>query len=121
MLDASTAEFQLSSFSDDACRTQVETLIRQLKPKELIHEKGNLSVSTLRLLRSCLSIECQWTALKPGTEFLREEDTKAELRRLFRGERDMAVDEDEDSVVPNSIKIMYDKPIAMSALGGMIW
>lgn len=124
MLDAATAEFQLSSFIDDACRTQVETLIRQLKPKELIHEKGNLSVSTLRLLRSCLSIDCQWTALKAGTEFLREEDTKVELRKLFAGtapDSMQADEDDEDGLVPESIRVMYNKPVAMSALGGMIW
>lgn len=77
-----------------------------------------MSVSTLRLLRSCLSVECQWTALKPGTEFLREDDTKAELRKLFGKGAD---DNDEDSAVPANVRAMYDKPIAMSALGGMIW
>ena len=81
MLDASTAEFSLSAFEDDASRTQIETLIRQLKPKEIIHEKANLSVSTLRMLRSSLSVDCQWTALKAGTEFLRPEDTKDEDRK----------------------------------------
>jgi DNA mismatch repair protein MSH6 len=97
-------------------------LIRQLKPKELIHEKGNLSVSTLRLLRSCLSVECQWTALKPGTEFLREDDTKAELRKLFGKASEDADDEAAaDAAVPANVRAMYDKPVAMSALGGMIW
>ncbi|KAM0787401.1 hypothetical protein ACM66B_003486 [Microbotryomycetes sp. NB124-2] len=124
VLDAATAQFQLSSFTDDACRTQVETLIRQLKPKELIHEKGNLSVSTLRLLRNCLSIDCQWTALKPGTEFLREEDTKAELRKMFRpqdGGDAMDTGDDQDANVPQVIRDMYNEPVCMSALGGMIW
>lgn len=129
MLDASTAEFSLSAFEDDASRTQIETLIRQLKPEEIIHEKANLSVSTLRMLRSSLSVDCQWTALKAGTEFLRPEDTKDELRKLFApkptGDDDeMAVEEDdagEDARIPPNIVEMYDKPIAMSALGGMIW
>ncbi|ORY88074.1 muts domain V-domain-containing protein [Leucosporidium creatinivorum] len=134
VLDASTAEFQLSSFSDDACRTQLETLLRQLKPKELIHEKGNLSVSTLRLVRSCVGVDCQWTALKGGTEFLRSEDTRGELRKLFKGRKEGGGEEegegegmedesegDEDACVPENIRAMYDKPVAMSALGGMIW
>ncbi|KAK4055994.1 DNA mismatch repair protein msh6 [Microbotryomycetes sp. JL221] len=122
VLDAATAQFQLSSFTDDACRTQVETLIRQLKPKELIHEKGNLSVSTLRLLRNSLGIDCQWTMLKPGTEFLREDDTKAELRKMFGATQ--ADDDDvmdQDANVPEQIREMYDEPVVMSALGGMIW
>jgi DNA mismatch repair protein MSH6 len=84
------------------------------------------------MLRSCLGIDCQWTALKPGTEFLRPEDTKEELVKLFKGakkggadDEEMAVEEDDDengqAAVPESIRSMYDKPIAMSALGGMIW
>ncbi|GAA5901645.1 hypothetical protein JCM6882_006031 [Rhodosporidiobolus microsporus] len=128
VLDASTAEFQLSHFTDDACRTELETLIRQLKPKELIHQKGNLSVATLRLLRSCLGLECQWTALKEGKEFLRPQDAKDEVERLFaevgkgkEGGEEMEVEGvAEGEVVPESIRQMYDKPVAMSALGGMI-
>ncbi|KAK4705468.1 DNA mismatch repair protein MSH6, partial [Phenoliferia sp. Uapishka_3] len=126
ILDASTAEFSLSQFSDDASRTHLETIIRQLKPKEIIHEKGNLSVSTLRLLRNSVGVDCQWTALKAGTEFLRGEETKRELRKLFAGGdgEGMEVDEEgqeEDKGVPENIRVMYEKEIAMSALGGMIW
>ncbi|GAA5837892.1 hypothetical protein JCM9279_004059 [Rhodotorula babjevae] len=127
VLDASTAEFSLSSFTDDACRTQLETLIRQLKPKELIHQKGNLSVSTIRLLRNCLGLECQWTALKEGKEFLAADVARDELVKLFKeglrgGEKVMDVDDpDEDAVVPKNVRAMYDKPVAMSALGGMVW
>lgn len=84
------------------------------------------------MLRNSLSLDCQWTALKSGTEFLGPEDTKSELRKLFAGKEEkdedgeeMEVeDEDEDvmdSRVPDNIKKMFDKPIAMSALGGMIW
>ncbi|GAA6023217.1 hypothetical protein JCM10207_004484 [Rhodosporidiobolus poonsookiae] len=134
VLDASTAEFQLSHFVDDACRTQLETLVRQLKPKELIHQKGNLSVATLRLLRSCVGLECQWTALKEGKEFLAPEHAQEEVETLFReqgkkkdGEEvGMEVDgegaeAEGGDVVPENIRKMYDKPVAMSALGGMIW
>ncbi|KAI5476724.1 hypothetical protein MNV49_007314 [Pseudohyphozyma bogoriensis] len=130
VLDASTAEFSLSYFEDDASRTQIETLIRQLKPKELIHEKANLSVSTLRLLRNCLSIDTQWTALKPGTEFLGGEETKNEVRKLFAKKKGEEEDEDEEMAeseeseeenIPESIRKMYGNEIAMSALGGMIW
>ncbi|KDE02450.1 hypothetical protein MVLG_07000 [Microbotryum lychnidis-dioicae p1A1 Lamole] len=132
VLDASTAQFDLSFFADDTGRTQLETLIRQLKPKEVIHEKGNLTVSTLRLLRSCLSIDTQWTALKAGTEFKRADDTRKSLVKLFKQAKeanssndDIDVEttaaEEEVALVPESIRSMYDKPLAMSALGGMIW
>jgi len=39
ILDSSTSEFKLSSFEDDVCRTKLETLLRQLKPKEIILSK----------------------------------------------------------------------------------
>ena len=39
VLDSSTSEFNLSAFEDDICRTKLETLMRQLRPKELIFTK----------------------------------------------------------------------------------
>lgn len=39
VLDSSTSEFNLSAFEDDVCRTRLETLMRQLRPKEIIFTK----------------------------------------------------------------------------------
>ena len=39
VLDSSTSEFNMSAFNDDACRTKLETLIRQLRPKEILYTK----------------------------------------------------------------------------------
>ncbi len=39
ILDAPTGKFELTFFDDDVCFTRLETLMRQLKPKEIIHEK----------------------------------------------------------------------------------
>jgi DNA mismatch repair protein MSH6 len=39
ILDASTGEFNLSYFQDDIIRTRLETLFRQIRPKELICAK----------------------------------------------------------------------------------
>lgn len=63
---------------------------------------------------------------------MRSEDTKGELVKLFKGKKDEDGEEekmeeeeqgegDEDKCVPENIRAMYDKPVAMSALGGMIW
>ena len=38
-LDSATSEFNLSAFEDDVCRTRLETLMRQLRPKEIIFTK----------------------------------------------------------------------------------
>lgn len=39
VLDSATSEFNLSAFEDDVCRTRLETLMRQLRPKEIIFTK----------------------------------------------------------------------------------
>jgi len=39
ILDSSTSEFNLSAFEDDVCRTKLETILRQLRPKELVYTK----------------------------------------------------------------------------------
>jgi DNA mismatch repair protein MSH6 len=44
VLDTSTSQFNLSAFRDDVCRTKLETLMRQLRPKELLFTKVRPSV-----------------------------------------------------------------------------
>ena len=39
VLDTSTSEFNLSAFDDDPCRTKLETMMRQLRVKELVFTK----------------------------------------------------------------------------------
>lgn len=39
VLDTSTSEFNMSAFEDDVCRTRLETVLRQLRPKEIIFTK----------------------------------------------------------------------------------
>jgi DNA mismatch repair protein MSH6 len=42
VLDAATGQFELSSWEDDNVATRLETLTRQLRIKELLHEKVGL-------------------------------------------------------------------------------
>ena len=39
VLDCATSQFNLSAFEDDVCRTKLETLMRQIRPKELLFKK----------------------------------------------------------------------------------
>lgn len=41
-VDTATGEFNLASFVDDIDRTQFETLIMQVKPKEIVYEKVSI-------------------------------------------------------------------------------
>ena len=39
VLDCSTSEFNLCEFMDDVCHTKLETMMRQLRPKEILFTK----------------------------------------------------------------------------------
>ncbi|KAK7056522.1 DNA mismatch repair protein msh6 [Paramarasmius palmivorus] len=121
VLDCSTSQFNLSVFRDDICRTKLETLMRQLRPKEILFTKGNLSVSTTRLLKSILPAACIWTGLRE-VEGLDYDSTLEELKKRYPAE-DEAMEEGEllPSSVPGPIREMADSQCAMEALGAMIW
>ncbi|SPO26840.1 related to MSH6 - DNA mismatch repair protein [Ustilago trichophora] len=124
-LDAATAEFNLTEFEDDESRTRLETLLRSLRLKEVLHEKAGLTAPTLRVLRSTVPSTAQITMLKPGVEFLEPETTLRKLNALFNPEVDAearveSLDPVDPSLLPEGIATMVDRPCAMSALGGML-
>ena len=43
VLDSATSEVSLSAFEDDVCRTKLETMLRQLRPKEILFTKASRS------------------------------------------------------------------------------
>ncbi|KAJ7197253.1 muts domain V-domain-containing protein [Mycena pura] len=122
VLDCATSQFNLSSFEDDVCRTKLETLMRQLRPKELLFTKGKLSVSTTRLLKSILPAGCLWTGLREVEGFSYEQ-TLVELRKLYPAveENDMDKDAVLPSSVPEPIREMMGSHSATESLGSMIW
>ncbi|KAG9034241.1 DNA mismatch repair protein msh6 [Tulasnella sp. JGI-2019a] len=126
ILDASTGEFNLSSFADDNCRTKLETIMRQLRIKELVYTKGNLSVPTTRLLKNLIPASCLWTALRSSEGYTYDQTIEA-LDELFapksKGDDDDAMDEDtpKQSEIPEGIKQMLDNRTAVEAIGTMIW
>ncbi|KAF8960367.1 hypothetical protein BDZ97DRAFT_1922267 [Flammula alnicola] len=128
VLDCSTSQFNLSYFEDDVCRTRLETLMRQICPKEILYKKGTLSTNTQRLLKAVLPSECLWTSLRP-VEGFRYEETLEELKKIYplvAGE-DIEMDEDDPSYsllpesVPAPIREMAHDKLAIEALGSMIW
>ena len=79
-VDTSTAEFNLATFYDDMDRTKFETLITQIKPKEIVVEKGGLSVRSTRILKNTLGVNTIWNHLQPETQFWSAMDTADEIR-----------------------------------------
>ncbi|KAI8976662.1 DNA mismatch repair protein Msh6 [Trametes punicea] len=125
VLDSATSEFNLSAFEDDVCRTKLETMMRQLRPKEIIFTKGNLSVSTTRLLKAVLPGNCLWTSLRES-EGLRYNETIKELRKLYPAEEDDDAEMVDNphgltKAVPEPIRRMLPHKGAIEALGSMIW
>ncbi|KAJ7702418.1 DNA mismatch repair protein msh6 [Mycena rosella] len=122
VLDCSTSQFNLSTFEDDVCRTKLETLMRQLRPKELLFTKGKLSVSTTRLLKSILPAACLWTGLRE-VEGLGYDQTMTELRKLYPATDEDDMDDDAvlPSSVPEPIREMIGSRSAIESLGSMIW
>ncbi|EIN08523.1 DNA mismatch repair protein Msh6 [Punctularia strigosozonata HHB-11173 SS5] len=122
VLDSSTSEFNLSAFEDDVCRTKLETLLRQLRPKEIIFTKGNLSVSTNRLLKATLPEGCLWTSLR-DVEGFDYDQTLKELAELYPATGNAMRDEDDPvgGDVPEAIRDMYASKPAIEALGSLIW
>ncbi|KAF5351341.1 hypothetical protein D9758_008002 [Tetrapyrgos nigripes] len=124
VLDCSTSQFNLSTFEDDICRTKLETLIRQIRPKEMVFTKGNLSVSTTRLLKSIIPAACLWTGLRE-VEGLDYEATLKELKERYPAEDDGTGEDADHGLLPQSvpgpIREMADSKCAVEALGGMIW
>ncbi|EAU89431.2 DNA mismatch repair protein msh6 [Coprinopsis cinerea okayama7 len=125
VLDCSTSQFNLTGFVDDICRTKLETLLRQICPKELLFYKGSFSVDTQRVLKAVLPSDCLWTGLREVEGFKYDDALKA-LKDLFPSEED-AMEEDEGEAqllppsVPESIRKMATDKCAIEALGSMIW
>ncbi|TDL25149.1 DNA mismatch repair protein Msh6 [Rickenella mellea] len=117
VLDSATSEFNLSAFEDDACRTKLETLMRQLRPKELLFTKGNFSVSTTRLLKAVLPSSCLWTGLR-DVEGFGYDETLEQLKDLYPDDDDAM---EEGGAIPEAIRSMIGNNGAIKALGSMIW
>ncbi|KAG8987176.1 DNA mismatch repair protein msh6, partial [Tulasnella sp. 427] len=118
VLDAATGEFSLCSFVDDVCRTKLETMMRQLRPKELVHTKA----TTIRLLKNILPASCLWTALRE-TEGYNYDGTIKALEEMFPTGEEDAMEEDgaTPSNIPHGIQQMLGSRVAVEAIGGMIW
>lgn len=68
IVDSSTGQFMLSSFTDDPSRSTLETLLMQLQPKEMVLERGHLSARTRQSIKTLLP-KILITEAVPNLEF----------------------------------------------------
>ncbi len=78
-VDTATGQFHMAEFVDDASLTKFETFVAQTRPQELLLEKGNVSVKTLRILKNNTGPTTIWNYMKPGKEFWEAHITIKEL------------------------------------------
>eukprot|EP00053_Salpingoeca_punica_P015373 m.141445 g.141445 ORF g.141445 m.141445 type:complete len:1202 (+) comp16694_c0_seq1:90-3695(+) len=110
--DTGSAEFNFCSFTDDNARTQFETLIVQIKPRELVYEKNGLSKETLSILKAHVTDAAARNVLQPITEFW---DAARSREELERG----GFTKDKNGVVSEVLQKVFTQPLTLSALGGL--
>ncbi|KAJ9075514.1 DNA mismatch repair protein msh6, variant 2 [Entomophthora muscae] len=110
-VDTSTAEFQLCSFEDDRSFTQLETLIMQVRPREIVYEKSKLSLKALKIITDNVDSVIK-NALTPGVEFWDATTTLEELRtKNYFGQ---------EAEWPAGLRDLKSCPHAVSAFGGLV-
>ncbi|EIE86449.1 hypothetical protein RO3G_11160 [Rhizopus delemar RA 99-880] len=118
-VDTATAEFNLVHFEDDINRTKLGTLLMQIKPRELVTEKGRLTKSTIQMIKSTLN-EPLWNMVLPEREFWDDQTTEDEIKMNEYFGSDMT-DNEQNSGFNQAMQELYADPMLMSAFGGMIW
>lgn len=108
-VDTATGHFHMTEFVDDASLTKFETFVAQTRPQELLLEKGNVSVKTLRILKSNTGPTTIWNYMKPGKDFWEAHITIKELdaSEYFPG------------AWPTVLEEAKDKELLMSAFGAL--
>lgn len=114
-VDAAVGQFNIAYFEDDLTRTKLHTLITQVRPKELILEKANVTSQTLKLLKNSETTKIIWNYIKPGLEFWDERTTESQLliSGYFKG--------NDHNNWPPALQKARDYPMALSSVGGLIW
>lgn len=74
-IDTATGEIELLEFEDDSECTKLDTLMSQVKPKEVIMEKNNLCNLAHKIVKFNSSPEAIFNYLKPQEEFYDFEKT----------------------------------------------
>ena len=114
-VDTSTGSFKLSFFNDDQDRTGLETLLTQTAPRELVLEKGCISQSTMKLIKSSVSPSTLWNQILPSKEFWDKSTTVSEILKANY------FDSEEDKWPAAIRQIIEDSEEAVSATGALIW
>ncbi|KAL3232349.1 DNA mismatch repair protein MSH6 [Nakaseomyces bracarensis] len=116
-IDTSTGELQMIEFHDDDECSRLDTLMSQVKPKEIIMEKNNLSNLAHKIVKFCAAPHALFNYIKPAEEFYDAEKTYNELianeEKYFKSSDQW----------PKTL-IQYhenNKKVGLSAFGGLLY
>jgi len=117
-VDTATGQFQLTDFVDDADMTKFETFVAQIRPGEILLEKGCISKKALRIIKNNTAPTTIWNYLKPEKEFLSADKTA--LRINGENYYEPAEAKGGDGW-PEVLREARNKEIVFSAMGALIW
>lgn len=114
-VDTATAELNMIEFEDDAECSKLDTLVAQVKPKEVIVAKGNLCGIATKILKSEGTI---WNAVNEDTEYWSGETT---MDNLLRSKYYEAENQDDFSKYPPLlVEFMNKYEVGFHAFGGLL-
>lgn len=120
-VDTATGTFYTTEFEDDVDYTHFETLIAQTRPRELVLEKGVISMRAVKILKNNTSVGTLWNYLNPGVEFW---DSDTAFEQLVRSKYFPAKDLDDLSNYPPVLEEICkskEKRLSLSAFGALMW
>jgi DNA mismatch repair protein MSH6 len=116
-VDTATAQFNIVEFEDDVDMTKFETFVAQVRPQELLLEKGHISAKALRILKNNTGPTTIWNYLRPDKEFWASDVT---CREIDATGYFVSKDDADSNVWPKALEESKDKELLISALGALI-
>lgn len=89
----------------------------QIRPKELILEKNNISMKAIRILKTNTALTTIWNKLAPGKEFW---EARTTLREIISAEYFSEGEPENMDKWPQILVDSQDKELVFSALGGLL-
>lgn len=119
-VDTATSELNFIELVDDDECTKLDTLITQVKPKEILCEKNNLCSTAVKIMKFNAHNSHQiWNYLNPFSEFW---DFDTALEALVKGKYYKAEDLDDYCNYPEVLLDYKDNhPVAFNAFGGLLF
>jgi DNA mismatch repair protein MSH6 len=117
--DCSTGEFFITKFTEDSNRTFLKTIFMQIKPRELLLEKGCFSSETLKTIKNYLSNPVV-NKLLSRTEFLGR-DSALDLLKYKNYFENSLEKVEEYSFLPKPLEKYINDELVLSSLGALLY